>query len=62
MYIQIYIYTYIVPSSVQFSIQDQLLRKIVKRLREGLVLKAHRLLYHSTLGSRVIHKWKKTWA
>jgi len=28
----------------------------VKRFRGGLVVKAHRLLYHSTLGSRVIKK------
>jgi len=31
----------------------------VKRFRGGLVFKAHRLLYHSTLGSRVIQKKKK---
>ena len=30
-----------------------------KRFRGGLVFKAHRLLYHSTLGSRVIKKKKK---
>ena len=29
------------------------------RFRRGLVFKAHRLLYHSTLGSRVIKKKKK---
>ena len=29
------------------------------RVRGGLVFKAHRLLYHSTLGSRVIKKKKK---
>ena len=28
-------------------------RKNVKRFRGGLVVKAHRLLYHSTLGARV---------
>ena len=28
----------------------------VKRFRGGLVVKAHRWLYHSTLGSRVIKK------
>jgi len=32
----------------------------VKRFRGGLVFKAHRLLYHSTLGLRVIKKKKKT--
>ena len=32
----------------------------VKRFRGGLVFKAHRLLYHSTLGSRVIKKKKKS--
>jgi hypothetical protein len=31
----------------------------VERFRGGLVFKAHRLLYHSTLGSRVIKKKKK---
>ena len=31
-------------------------RRTVKRFRGGLVFKAHRLLYHSTLGSRVIKK------
>jgi len=30
-----------------------------KRFRGGLVFKAHRLFYHSTLGSRVIKKKKK---
>jgi len=32
----------------------------VKRFRGGLVFKAHRLLYHSTLGSTVIKKKKNT--
>jgi len=31
----------------------------VKRFRGGLVFKAHRLLYHSTLGLRVIKKRRK---
>ena len=31
----------------------------VKRFREGLVFKAHRLLHHSTLGSRAIKKKEK---
>jgi len=31
----------------------------VKRFRGGLVFKAHRLVYHSTLGWRVIKKKKK---
>ena len=31
----------------------------VKRFRGGLVFKAHRLLYHSTLGLEVIKKKKK---
>jgi len=38
---------------------EQLLRRNVKRFRGGLVFKAHRLLYHSTLGLRVIKKKKK---
>ena len=37
----------------------QLLRRIVKRFRGGLVLKAHGLLYHPTLGSLVINRKKK---
>jgi len=32
----------------------------VKRFRGGLVFKAHRLLYHSTLGLRVIKKKKES--
>ena len=31
----------------------------MNRFRDGLVFKAHRLLYHSTLGTRVIKKKKK---
>jgi len=31
----------------------------VQRFRGGLVFKAYRLVYHSTLGSRVIKKIKK---
>ena len=31
----------------------------MKRFRGGLVFKAHRWLYHSTLGSRVIKKKRK---
>ena len=40
--------------------EEKLLRRNVKRFRRGLVLKGHRPLYHSTLGSRVIKKKKKT--
>ena len=36
--------------------QEHLLRRNVKRFRGGLVFKAHRLLYHSTLDSKVIIK------
>ena len=43
---------------VQFSISERLLRRNVKRFRGGLVFKADRLLYHSTLGLRVIKKKK----
>jgi len=35
---------------------EQLLRRTVKRFRGGLVFKAHRRLYYSTLGLRVIKK------
>ena len=40
-----------------FGVQH-LLRRKVKRFREGLVFKAHRRLYRPTLGSRVIKKKK----
>jgi len=36
--------------SVQFSIQEELLHSNEKRFRGGLVCKARRLVYHSTLG------------
>jgi len=39
-------------------IEEQLLRRNVKRFRGGLVFKAHRLVYHSTIGSRVTKKKK----
>jgi len=38
---------------------EQLHRRNVKQFRGGLVFKADRLLYHSTLGLRVIKKKKK---
>ena len=41
---------------VQGSGLEQLPHRNVKRFRGGLVFKAHRWLYHSTLGSRVIKK------
>ena len=33
-----------------FSIEEQLLYRNVQRVRGGLVFKAHRLSYHSSLG------------
>jgi hypothetical protein len=39
--------------------REQLLSRNAERFRGGLVFKAHILLYHSTLGSRVIKKKKK---
>ena len=39
---------------------EQLLGRIVKRFRGGLVFKAQRLSFHSTLGSIVIKKKKST--
>ena len=36
------------------------LKVVGTRFRGGLVIKAHRLFYHSTLGSRVIKKKKKS--
>ena len=40
-------------------VEEQLLIRNVERFREALEFKAHRLLYHSTLGSRAIKKKKK---
>jgi len=37
----------------------KVLHRNVQRFRGGLVFKAHRLLYHSTLGLRGIKKKKK---
>jgi len=45
--------------SAPASIQELLLHRNVKRFRGGLAFKAHRLLYHSTLGLRVIKEKKK---
>ena len=44
---------------MKLSIQEELLHRNVKRFRGGLVFKAHRLLYHSNLGSGVINKKKR---
>ena len=44
---------------VYFSIQEQLHPKNVKRFTGGLVCEALRLVYDSTLGSRVIKRKKK---
>ena len=38
--------------------ENKLLSRNVERFQRGLVFKTHRLLYHSTLGSRVIKKEK----
>ena len=48
------------PSASSRTPVEQLLYRNVKRFQGGLVFKAHRLLYHSTLGLRVIKKTKKT--
>jgi hypothetical protein len=40
-------------------LKEQLLRNIVKRFSGWLVFKAHRLLYHSTLGWRAIKKKRR---
>jgi len=44
----------------RFSISEQLLGEKMKRFRGGLVCKADRLLYHSSLSLRVIKKKKNT--
>ena len=48
-----------VLEAVRMEQDAQLLRRNVKRFRGGLVFKAHRLLFDSTLGSRVITKKKR---
>jgi len=45
--------------TVYCLIQEQPYRTNVKRFRGGLVFKVNRLLYDSTLGSRVIKKKKE---
>ena len=40
-------------------LSGKVLRRNVKQFRGGLVSKAYRLLYHSTLGLRVIEKKRK---
>ena len=44
---------------VQFSVSEQLLSRNVERFQGGLVFKAHRSLYHSTLRSRITKKRKE---
>jgi len=46
-----------VHSGVRCRVHEGVCRN-VKRFRGGLVFKAHRLVYHSTLGWRVIKKKK----
>ena len=48
----------LVGQLVQLSIPEQLLYRNVQWFRGGLVFMVHRLLYHTTLGSRVINKKK----
>ena len=43
-------------TSVHDISKEQLLHRNAKRFRKGLVFKAHRWFYHSTLGSRVMNK------
>ena len=42
-----------------FRISEQLISRNMERFRERLVFKAHRLLYHSTLGSKAIKQKKR---
>ena len=44
----------------RFHSKSKVFRRNVRRFRGGLVFKAHRLWHHSTLGSRVIKKRKRT--
>jgi len=44
------------PAALRVAISEQLLYRNMQRFRGGLVFKAHRPLYHSTLGLRLIKK------
>jgi len=44
----------VVATATNRAISEQLLRRNVQRFRGGLVSKAHGLVYHSTLGLKVI--------
>ena len=46
-------------NAVFVRVEEQLLHRNVQRFRGGLAFKAHRRLYHSTLGWRVIKKKKR---
>jgi len=46
-------------SGFEVRVQGKVLYRNVKRFRDGLVFKAHRLLYHSHLGLRVIKKKRR---
>ena len=53
-------YTFAAPSAqFQLGTHQVLLRRNVQWFQGGLVLKAHRLLYHSTLCLRVITKKRR---
>ena len=47
------------PSNLHPPHDELLLHRNVQRFRSGLVFKAYRLLYHSTLGLRVIKKKRR---
>jgi len=51
----------LLEGGLQAGVLQQLFRRNVERFRGGLVVKAHRLLYHATLRLRVINKQKKGW-
>jgi len=48
-----------VPRALRCAERDAASLSDVQRFRGGLVFKAHRLLYHSTLGVRVIQKRRR---
>ena len=51
--------TPVAPKRQIVSIQEQLLRRNLKRFRGGLVLKAHRLVYLSIVGWREMRRRKR---
>ena len=60
LYLSISLYRAHTFSLAHSHTRTQLLRRNVKQFRGGLVFKAHRRVYHSTLGSSILEKVKNS--